>query len=66
MKLVILGGGGFRVPLIYDAVASNVLGEGSVSIDEIVLHDNSTARLDAIASVIDRHAADFVDPPRVG
>ncbi|WP_269451905.1 family 4 glycosyl hydrolase [Tessaracoccus coleopterorum] len=66
MKLVILGGGGFRVPLIYDAVASNVLGEGSVAIDEIVLHDNSSARLEAIASVIDRHAADFDDPPRVG
>ncbi len=66
MKLVILGGGGFRVPLVYDAVASSALGPDAVTIDEIVLHDSSHDRLDAIRRVIDKHAADFEDPPRVG
>ncbi|GAB2574319.1 6-phospho-beta-glucosidase [Paractinoplanes abujensis] len=46
-KLVILGGGGFRVPLVYGAL----LGPDS-PVDEVVLHDVDTARLSAITRVL--------------
>ncbi|MHA6629648.1 family 4 glycosyl hydrolase [Pseudonocardia sichuanensis] len=46
MKLTILGGGGFRVPLVYRALAS-----GS-PITEVVLHDVSGGRLAAIRAVL--------------
>ena len=65
MKLVILGGGGFRVPLVYEAVASNALGDGSVVIDELVLVDDHPTRLAAIRRVIEERANDFAHPPRV-
>ncbi|OZM84302.1 6-phospho-beta-glucosidase [Pseudonocardia sp. MH-G8] len=51
MKLTILGGGGFRVPLVYRALAS-----GS-PITEVVLHDVSAQRLDAIRAVLRQLAA---------
>lgn len=69
MKLVILGGGGFRVPLVYDAVAGNALavdGAPAVNIDEVVLYDNSEHRLGAIERVVGEHAAGFDNPPAVG
>jgi 6-phospho-beta-glucosidase len=50
VKLTILGGGGFRVPLVYRA-----LGGGS-PISEVVLHDVSADRLGAIRAVLDRLA----------
>ena len=68
MKLVILGGGGFRVPLVYDAVATNALaaaGRPAVDISEVVLHDSSASRLEAIARVIAERSRQFVDPPAV-
>ncbi|MBL7262162.1 family 4 glycosyl hydrolase [Paractinoplanes lichenicola] len=55
-RLVILGGGGFRVPLVYGAL----LGPGS-PVDEVVLHDVDAARLSAITRVL--HA--FEGGPRV-
>ncbi|MBB1516628.1 6-phospho-beta-glucosidase [Tessaracoccus sp. MC1679] len=66
MKLVILGGGGFRVPLVYDAVATNALsasGRPAVDITEVVLHDTSASRLEAIGRVIGERARQLVDPP---
>ena len=66
MKLVILGGGGFRVPLVYDAVATNALaaaGKPAVHIDEVVLHDSSGDRLQAIQRVIDEADQDLESPP---
>ncbi|GAA4898788.1 6-phospho-beta-glucosidase [Tessaracoccus lubricantis] len=65
MKLVILGGGGFRVPLVYDAVATNTvaMADGRPFIEEVVLHDNSQSRLDGIARVIRARAAQLEDPP---
>ena len=66
MKLVILGGGGFRVPLVYDAVATNALaaaGKPAVRIDEVVLHDSSASRLQAIAKVIGERAKELTAPP---
>ena len=68
MKLVILGGGGFRVPLVYEAVATNALaaaGLPSVHIDEVVLHDASAASLDAVTALLAERAEELVDPPRV-
>ena len=68
MKLVILGGGGFRVPLVYEAVATNALaaaGLPSVHIDEVVLHDASASSLDAVTALLAERAEELVDPPRV-
>jgi 6-phospho-beta-glucosidase len=48
VKLSILGGGGFRVPLVYRA-----LGDAS-PIGEVVLHDVAPERLAAIRAVLDQ------------
>jgi 6-phospho-beta-glucosidase len=47
MKVVLLGGGGFRVPLIHRALLDSAL-----AIDEIVLQDVSEHRLQVIADVL--------------
>ncbi|MFD1146290.1 family 4 glycosyl hydrolase [Saccharothrix hoggarensis] len=44
MKLVILGGGGFRVPLVHNALDDHIT--------ELVLHDVDAGRLDAIRAVL--------------
>ncbi|GHH39388.1 6-phospho-beta-glucosidase [Streptomyces candidus] len=49
MHLTILGGGGFRVPLVYGALLRD-RGEGRVT--RVTLHDLDAARLDAIARVL--------------
>ena len=46
MRLTILGGGGFRVPLVYRALL------GDPTVDEVVLHDTDARRLRVIASVL--------------
>lgn len=46
MKLTILGGGGFRVPLVHGALGS------SSPVTEVVLHDVDTARLQVIEAVL--------------
>lgn len=48
MRLTILGGGGFRVPLVYRAL----LARTALDIDEVVLHDVDPARLAVIAAVL--------------
>ncbi len=68
MRLVILGGGGFRVPLVYDAVATDALaaaGKPAVDIREVVLHDRSPERLRTIARVIEERSRDLKEPPAV-
>jgi 6-phospho-beta-glucosidase len=52
MRLAILGGGGFRVPLVHRAL----MGEGS-GVETIVLHDVDPARVRAIKAVLDESAA---------
>jgi 6-phospho-beta-glucosidase len=47
MKLSIIGGGGFRVPLVYQALAA-----GEPLIDEVWLYDTSADRLAVIESVL--------------
>lgn len=49
MRLVILGGGGFRVPLVYRAL----LRRPGLGIDEIVLYDVDPARLKVVAAVLE-------------
>ena len=50
MKLTILGGGGFRVPLVHEAVATAATG---LTVDEIALHDVDPERLATITAVIE-------------
>ena len=52
MRVSILGGGGFRVPLIHRALAAEDSG-----VKTIVLHDVDPARVRAIKSVLDELAA---------
>lgn len=49
MRLVILGGGGFRVPLVYRALRRRP----QLGIDEVVLFDVDLARLKVIAAVLE-------------
>lgn len=57
MKLTILGGGGFRVPLVYEAVATGATG---LRVDEIALQDVDAERLATIARVIEDLGAELV------
>jgi 6-phospho-beta-glucosidase len=59
VKLAILGGGGFRVPLVHHALL--VGGE----VTELVLHDVDAGRLAAIERVLAEQAADVSGAPRV-
>ncbi|MFI8191294.1 6-phospho-beta-glucosidase [Streptomyces sp. NPDC085946] len=62
MKLTILGGGGFRVPLVYGALLGD-RAEGRVT--RVVLHDLDDGRLRAIARVLADQAAGVPDAPAV-
>ncbi|MFK4104609.1 6-phospho-beta-glucosidase [Streptomyces sp. NPDC019531] len=62
MKLTILGGGGFRVPLVYGALLTD-RAEGRVT--EVVLHDLDAGRLSAVGRVLAEQAAAVVDAPTV-
>jgi 6-phospho-beta-glucosidase len=58
-RLVILGGGGFRVPLVYGALL-----DGSL-IGTVVLHDVDPVRLSAIARVLRAQAASSGRAPAI-
>ncbi|MEQ4206611.1 6-phospho-beta-glucosidase [Actinopolymorpha sp. B17G11] len=62
MKLAILGGGGFRVPLVYGALLRDT---GTPRVDEVALCDPSAQRLSVIGAVLARLGASHADPPRV-
>ncbi|MEU6712179.1 6-phospho-beta-glucosidase [Nonomuraea sp. NPDC046802] len=62
MKLAVLGGGGFRVPLVYGALLRD---SSKPRVEEVVLHDVSTERLEAIRHVLRQLAAGYEDPPEV-
>ena len=55
MKLTIVGGGGFRVPLVYGALLEKA---ERLGLAEVVLHDVDVARLERIALVLDGLAAE--------
>lgn len=62
MRLTILGGGGFRVPFVHQALLH---GAAVAEVDEVVLHDTDPDRLDAIVHVLDQLADGAADPPRL-
>ncbi len=65
MKLTILGGGGFRVPLIHEAVVTNALatsGRPGVTIDEIALHDTSSEHLRTVERILAERTAQLPNP----
>ncbi|WP_369194919.1 6-phospho-beta-glucosidase [Streptomyces djakartensis] len=62
MKLTILGGGGFRVPLVYGALLTDHA-EGRVT--RVVLHDLDAGRLSAVTRVLAEQAAGVPDAPEV-
>ncbi|MEW2526790.1 6-phospho-beta-glucosidase [Streptomyces sp. NPDC047071] len=62
MRLTILGGGGFRVPLVYRALLDDHE-EGRVT--DVVLYDVDAARLGAIARVLAEQAEGVPDAPPV-
>jgi 6-phospho-beta-glucosidase len=62
MRLTILGGGGFRVPLVYRALLDDHA-EGRVT--HVTLHDLDPRRLAAIARVLKEQAAGRPDAPEV-
>jgi 6-phospho-beta-glucosidase len=66
MKLVILGGGGFRVPLVHGALLHDT---AERRVTEVVLHDTDPSRLDVMRQVLaqqaEKHASAGVAPPTV-
>ncbi|MEW1780132.1 6-phospho-beta-glucosidase [Streptomyces sp. NPDC086777] len=62
MKLTVLGGGGFRVPYVYQALLHD---QGAPRIDDVWLYDTDPARLKAMAEVLARFADGRPDAPRV-
>ncbi|HXU96466.1 MAG TPA: hypothetical protein VFP03_00075 [Jiangellaceae bacterium] len=56
MRLVVLGGGGFRVPLLHRALLVDAAGGGGV-VDDVVLVDPDPLRLDAVLAVLDHLGA---------
>jgi 6-phospho-beta-glucosidase len=62
MRLTVLGGGGFRVPFIHQALLH---GAGGVRVDELVLHDTDADRLTAVSHVLRQHAEGAADRPAV-
>ncbi|HET9169997.1 MAG TPA: 6-phospho-beta-glucosidase [Actinospica sp.] len=62
MRLTILGGGGFRVPLVYRALLDDHA-EGRVT--HVTLYDLDAGRLAAISRVLKEQAAAYKDAPEV-
>lgn len=62
VRLTILGGGGFRVPLVYGALLGD-RAEGRVT--HVTLYDEDPARLTAMARVLADQAAGVPDAPSV-
>jgi 6-phospho-beta-glucosidase len=55
MKLTIVGGGGFRVPLVYGALLDS---KERLGLEEVVLHDIDATRLERIGAVLEGLAAE--------
>ncbi len=57
MRLTVLGGGGFRMPLVYRALLEDS-GDDAGRCTELVLYDTDRHRLDAIGAVLAEQAKD--------
>ncbi|WP_340374160.1 6-phospho-beta-glucosidase [Streptomyces sp. SS7] len=62
MRLTILGGGGFRVPLVYRALLGD---RGAGRVTDVTLYDLDASRLAIIRKVLADQAAGHPDPPTV-
>lgn len=62
MKLTILGGGGFRVPLVHGALLRD---ESEGRVTDVVLHDLDEQRLGAMTQVLTQAGAHHKNAPRV-
>ncbi|MGZ0152611.1 6-phospho-beta-glucosidase [Kribbella sp. WER1] len=65
MRLTILGGGGFRVPLVYHALLGD---QGPGRVTDVMLYDTDRTRLAAIGAVLRQQAAaatSLLPPPVV-
>jgi 6-phospho-beta-glucosidase len=56
VKLAVVGGGGFRVPLVYGALLAR---RERLPFDEVVLHDVDAGRLERIGAVLEGLAAEY-------
>nr|WP_300336325.1 6-phospho-beta-glucosidase [Actinomyces sp.] len=66
MKLLVVGGGGFRVPQVIEVLAAARAGSGlypGLVVDEVCLYDVDQARLEAMVAVIS--SLDYPQAPRV-
>jgi 6-phospho-beta-glucosidase len=55
VKIAVLGGGGFRVPLVYGALLDRA---ARIGLDELTLHDVEESRLDRIGTVLEELAVE--------
>lgn len=62
MRLALLGGGGFRVPLVYRTLLADT---SDARISEVRLHDTDPQRLGAMAKILADLAGDRPDAPAV-
>jgi 6-phospho-beta-glucosidase len=62
VKLAIIGGGGFRVPLVYRALLADT---GRPRVDDVALYDTSAERLQVMSSVLAHQAEGVPDAPRI-
>ncbi|MGH2969966.1 MAG: 6-phospho-beta-glucosidase [Solirubrobacteraceae bacterium] len=56
MKLAVIGGGGFRVPLVYGTLLRR---RAALGLEEIVLHDVDAERLRRIGGVLEGQASEY-------
>ncbi|MGH3507201.1 MAG: 6-phospho-beta-glucosidase [Nocardioidaceae bacterium] len=61
MRLTILGGGGFRVPLVFRALCDNP----GLGVDELMLYDVDASRLHVVTAVLEHLASMAAQAPRV-
>lgn len=62
MKLAVIGGGGFRVPLVFGALLAET---AEPRVDEVALYDVDERRLGVISRVLEQMAAGADHPPKV-
>ncbi|GAA1925804.1 6-phospho-beta-glucosidase [Streptomyces sodiiphilus] len=65
MRLTIIGGGGFRVPLVYRALLEDAQTEAPGRCTEVTLYDTDPRRLRVISAVLSAQAAGVARAPAV-
>jgi 6-phospho-beta-glucosidase len=65
MRLTVLGGGGFRVPLVHRALLEDA-GDPAGRVTELVLHDTEPSRLEAVKAVLAHQAEQHRAGPHTG